>query len=71
MDMPPTSTDTVIQDGGCQTGSSYCFCSIIDRNEIPTATPRFSGSADTMDLSPTPKFKMAAAKPEVVIPFVL
>ena len=67
-----------IQDGDRQTGSSYISGLKRDRNEIPTATPRFPGSAVSKDVSPTPtdidrhrKFKMAAAKPEVVVTPVL
>ena len=37
------------EDGARQ----ICFCSIADRNEVPTAKSRFSGSAETMVLSPT------------------
>ena len=33
-------------------GSSYKYSNITDRNDTPTA--RVSGSADTMDLLPTP-----------------
>src|SRR5664279_4560603 len=56
-----------IQDGGRQTGSTYISASIADSNEIPTATPMFSGSRNSMVITRLPpyvtgsrKFKMVA-----------
>src|SRR5664279_4563837 len=63
-----------IQYGGRQTGSTHISAYRLDRNEIPTGTPIFSGSSISMELlgiSPdvtgSQKFNMAAAKPEVLI----
>src|SRR5664279_3265413 len=39
-----------IQYGGRQTGSTHISASRIDRSEIPTATPIFSGSSSSMEL---------------------
>src|SRR5664279_4110095 len=63
-----------IQDGGRQTGSTFISASIPDTNEIPTATPMFSGSRNSMvitrilpEVTGSQKSNMAAAKPEVII----
>ena len=62
------------QDGGHQTGSSYNSRSTTDRNEFPKPIPMFSGSPVSTESSPMladnvrhRKYKMPAAKPEVVI----
>ena len=39
-----------IQDGGLQTPNTYISASRLDINEIPTATPVFSGSSFPMGL---------------------
>src|SRR5664279_238735 len=63
-----------IQDGGRQTGSTFISASIPDSNEIPTATPMFSGSRNSMVITRLPpyvtgsrKFKMVAVKLEVLL----
>ncbi len=43
-----------IQNYALQTGNNFNSCSIMDRIEIPTATPRFSGSPVPTDMSQTP-----------------
>ena len=57
-------------------GNTYISASRLDSNEIPTAVPMFPGSRNSMahivrmlrGVSGSPnKFKMAAAKPEVLI----
>jgi hypothetical protein len=60
-----------MQDGGCQTGSTFISASIEDRKEIPTVVCMFSGSRSSLVLSKevdvkigSEKFKMADAKTE-------
>ncbi len=59
---------------GVEKDPSNISAAIQDRDKIPTATPIFSGSSNSMAISPimndvtgSLKSKMAAAKQEVVI----
>ena len=67
-----------IQYGGRQTGSTYISGSILDSCEIPKATPMFpwtigamAGTSMSYVFLVSVEFKMAAAKPEVVITSVI
>jgi hypothetical protein len=68
-----------IQDGGRKTGNIYISASKPDRNAVPTAIPTFSVSRNSMALvwmlggvtESRKKFKMAAAKPEILISLLL
>jgi hypothetical protein len=58
-----------MQDGDCQTGSTFISASIEDKKEIPTVVCMFSGLRNSIVLSKTidveignEKFKMADAK---------
>ncbi len=64
-----------IQDGGCQTGNNYISACRLDSDEISTAKPMFSRSSNSTaplaipyNVTGSGKSKMAAAKPEVIIP---
>ena len=63
-----------IQVVGRQTGRTYISASILDSNAVPKATSTFLGSSNSIalwrilsDVTGSRKFKMAAAKPEVLI----
>ena len=67
-----------IQYGGRQTGSTYISGSILDSSEIPKATPMFPWTIGAMACTSMSyvfpvyvEFNMAAAKPEVVITYVV
>ena len=70
-----TASRKKIQDGGRKTGNIYISASKPDRNAVPTAIPTFSVPRNSMALvwmlgavtESRKKFKMAAAKPEVLI----
>ena len=67
-----------IQYGGRQTGSTYSSRSILDSSEIPKATPMFPWTIGAVACTSMSyvfpvyvEFNMAAAKPEVVITYVV
>ena len=67
-----------IQYGGRQTGSTYISGSTLDSREIPKATPMFPwtiGATACTSMSYVflvyVEFNMAAAKPEVVVTYVV
>jgi hypothetical protein len=72
--VPSPNRKSEIQDGGCQTRSTWISASTQDSKEIATANPMFSGSQNFVMLSGrtdvgtgSEKFKTAAAKPEVSV----